>query len=110
MRLRIVQSYESDFTLVPEAKAALFEQLKAAAFLAQVCQQSGFDQVDFTGLLFQPVPYTSATPRGMPAEFEPYHESPDHILINVPPPFMFKAKIFQPSRLCAIYRRIDTNS
>lgn len=26
-------------------------------------------------------------------------------IINVPPVFMFQAKIFQPPRLCAIYKR-----
>ncbi|WP_346292599.1 hypothetical protein [Sphaerothrix gracilis] len=108
VRLKIVQNYDSRFTLAPDAKTALFELLQDASFLKQVCQQAGFNQIEFTGLLFQPIPYTEATPKGMPAEFEPYHESPDHVLINVPPPFMFKAKIFQPSRLCAIYRRVET--
>jgi len=49
---------------------------------------------------------STATPKGMPAEFEKYHESDDHVIINVPPNFMFKAKIFKPSRLCAIYRKV----
>ena len=42
----------------------------------------------------------------MPKEFEIYHRSTDHLIINVPPNFMFQAKIFKPSRLCAIYRKL----
>jgi hypothetical protein len=42
----------------------------------------------------------------MPPEFEQYHDSPHHAIINVPPNFMFKAKVFKPSRLCAVYRKI----
>ncbi|MGP1373352.1 MAG: hypothetical protein ACTS3T_11030 [Almyronema sp.] len=108
VRLKIVQHYDSSFTLAPEARATLFELLREPSFLKQISQQAGFEQVEFTELLFQPIPYTEATPKGMPAEFEPYHQSADHALVNVPPPFMFKAKIFKPSRLCAIYRRVET--
>jgi hypothetical protein len=63
-------------------------------------------QVEFTGLLFQPVPYSQSTPKGMPAEFEQYYASTAHAIINVPPNFMFKAKVFKPSRLCAVYRKV----
>lgn len=31
----------------------------------------------------------------------------EYVIINVPPVFMFQAKVFQPPRLCAIYRRTD---
>ncbi|MGB3757949.1 MAG: hypothetical protein WBA07_16475 [Rivularia sp. (in: cyanobacteria)] len=105
MALKIIQSFDSNFTLEPEAKAALFELLTNESFLKQVCQQSKCEQVEFTELLFQPVPYSSATPKGMPAEFEKYHESEEYAILNVPPNFMFKAKIFKPSRLCAIYKK-----
>ncbi|MEB3219602.1 MAG: hypothetical protein VKN72_25665 [Nostocales cyanobacterium 94392] len=107
MALKIIQSFDSNFTLEPQAKATLFELLTNESFLKQVCQQSKCEQVQFTELLFQPVPYSSATPKGMPAEFEKYHESEEYIILNVPPNFMFKAKIFKPSRLCAIYKKID---
>ncbi len=106
MALKIIQSFDSNFTLEPQAKATLFELLTNESFLKQVCQQSNCEQVEFTELLFQPVPYSSATPKGMPAEFEKYHESGDYAILNVPPNFMFKAKIFKPSRLCAIYKKI----
>jgi hypothetical protein len=42
----------------------------------------------------------------MPAEYEQYLDDPTYAIINVPPNFMFKAKIFKPSRLCAIYKTI----
>lgn len=106
MSLKIIENFDSSFTLEPEAKETLFALLKNEAFLQQVAEQVKCQQVEFTELLFQPVPYSTATPKGMPAEFEPYYESAEHPIINVPPNFMFKAKIFKPSRLCAIYRKI----
>ena len=103
MPLRIIEHFDSSFTLAPEAKATLFSLLTSEAFIQQICQQMQFE-IEFTELLFQPVPYSAATPKGMPAEFEKYHESDEYVIINVPPNFMFKAKIFKPSRLCAVYR------
>ena len=106
MPLKIIDSFDSNFTLEPTAKATLFDLLKGEALIEQLTAQAKCEQVEFTELLFQPVPYSTATPKGMPAEFEQYHESDDYIIINVPPNFMFKAKIFKPSRLCAIYRKV----
>lgn len=107
MGLKIIDHFDSSFTLQPEAKAALVALLTGEAFLQQVAQQVHWSQIEFTELLFQPVPYSTATPKGMPAEFEQFHTSEDHLIINVPPNFMFQAKIFQPSRLCAVYRRVN---
>lgn len=106
MSLKIVENFDGRFTLDPDAKARLFTFLKSEAFLTQICQQLKAENIEFTELLFQPVPYSTGTPKGMPPEFEKYHESAEHAIINVPPNFMFQAKIFQPSRLCAIYRKI----
>jgi hypothetical protein len=106
MPFKIVQNFDSSFTLEPQAKESLFNLLTNEAFLKQVCQQLNCEKVEFTKLLFQPVPYSLTTPKGMPAEFEKYHESNEYAIINVPPNFMFNAKIFKPSRLCAIYRKI----
>eukprot|EP00283_Hemiselmis_rufescens_P005820 CAMPEP_0173424276 /NCGR_PEP_ID=MMETSP1357-20121228/4213_1 /TAXON_ID=77926 /ORGANISM="Hemiselmis rufescens, Strain PCC563" /LENGTH=139 /DNA_ID=CAMNT_0014387465 /DNA_START=1 /DNA_END=420 /DNA_ORIENTATION=- len=58
---------------------------------------------EFTGKLFQPVPYSVATPHGMPSDCEQYFLNPDYAIINVPPQIMFEAKCFKPSRLCAVY-------
>lgn len=104
MGIKIVESFESHFTLEPGAKAILFDCLTCESFLNQVAEQLRCQRVEFTELLFQPVPYSPETPKGMPAEFEQYYGSSDYALINVPPNFMFQAKIFKPSRLCAIYR------
>jgi hypothetical protein len=41
----------------------------------------------------------------MNRDFEPYYKSEEHLIVNVPANFMFQAKISQPSRLCAIYRK-----
>jgi hypothetical protein len=106
MPLKIIDHYDSSFTLEPETKANLFTMLHSEAFLSQIAQQSQCSKVEFTELVFQPIPYTISTPKGMPQEFEPYYNSADHAIINVPPNFMFKAKVFKPSRLCAVYRKI----
>lgn len=106
MRLKIVDNFDGNFTLEPNAKETLFELLKNENFLYQIKEQLQAEKVKFTELLFQPVPYSQQTPKGMPAEFEPYHNSDNYVIINVPPNFMFKAKIFNPSRLCAIYRKL----
>jgi hypothetical protein len=105
-RLKIVNSFDSSFVLDPEARNNLFSLLASESFLNQVAGQIQGQKVEFTELLFQPVPYSAATPKGMPAEFEQYHESDDYLIINVPPSLMFQAKIFNPSRLCAIYRKV----
>ena len=108
MGLKIIESFDANFTLTPESKETLFNLLKNPEFLQQISQQLSdrVISIEFTELLFQPVPYSTQTPKGMPAEFEKYHHSDEHLIINVPPNFMFKAKIFKPSRLCAIYRLI----
>lgn len=106
MRLKIIENFDSSFTLNPEAKAQLFTLLTSEIFLNQISQQRDNSPLEFTELLFQPVPYSPQTPKGMPAEFQAYHESNDYIIVNVPPNFMFQAKIFKPSRLCAIYRKL----
>ncbi len=106
MGIRIIDSFDGSFTLEPAAQAILFERLKSEAFLQQVAELLQCPQVQFTGLLFQPVPYSQSTPKGMPAEFEKYYASRDYAIINVPPNFMFKAAIFKASRLCAIYQKV----
>ncbi|WGV27920.1 hypothetical protein [Halotia branconii] len=107
MPLKIVQNFDSSFTLEPQAQTILFQLLTGESFLQQICQQLQCEKVEFTELLFQPVPYSLTTPKGMPAEFEKYHKSDQYAIINVPPNFMFSAKIFRPSRLCTIFRKVS---
>src|SRR4028118_277399 len=104
MGLKIIESYDSSFVLEPEAKTALFGLLTGASFVQQVAVQLQCSRMEFAEVLFHPDPHSSETPKGMPAEFEKYHESSDFAIVNVPPNFMFQAKIFKPSRLCAVYR------
>ena len=106
-RLKIVDNFDSSFVLDPEARDNLFSLLNQENFKKQVAQQVQCSIVEFTELLFQPIPYTTATPKGMPAEFEQYHSNENYLIINIPPNFMFSAKIFKPSRLCAIYRKVS---
>ncbi len=107
MGLKIVQNFGGSFTLNPEAKSVLFELLNSPEFVHQVAETAHCHHIEFTELMFQPVPYSEQTPKGMPREFEPYHESEDYLIINVPPNFMFKAKIFNPSRICVVYRKLS---
>lgn len=74
--------------------------------VAKECSLAEGIELNFTEMLFQPVPWSATTRKGMPAEIEVYHDDPDYTIINVPPNFMFTAKIFKPSRLCAIFKRI----
>jgi hypothetical protein len=107
MKIKVIENFDGSFTLDPQVKTILFSLLTGEKFLQQVAEQANCQTVTFTEILFQPVPYSPGTPKGMPAEFEHYHQSPEHLIINVPPNFMFAAKIFQPSRLCAIYQKIS---
>jgi hypothetical protein len=106
MKIKVIENFDGSFTLEPEVEAILFGLLTGEKFLQQVSDQAKGETVTFTEILFQPVPYSPGTPKGMPAELEQYHQSPAHLIINVPPNFMFAAKIFQPSRLCAIYQKV----
>ena len=107
MKIKVIDNFDGSFILDPEVQAILFDLLSSEKFLQQVAEQANCQSVIFINRIFQPVPYSSGTPKGMPAEFEEYHQSPVHLIINVPPNFMFAAKIFKPSRLCAIYRKVD---
>ncbi|MEM9212813.1 MAG: hypothetical protein AAGD25_00420 [Cyanobacteria bacterium P01_F01_bin.150] len=108
--LKIVESFDRAFVLEPESKDILYGLLMEASFCQYICQQKGCDRVEFTTLLFQPAPYTVNETKGMPCEYEQYYESPDYVIINVPPHFMFEAKIFKPNRLCAIYQIVKQES
>lgn len=55
------------------------------------------------GKLFQPVPYSPGTPHGMPPQFEVFYQNPQYAICHVPPPVMFKARVFTPPRLCAVF-------
>jgi hypothetical protein len=110
MVLKIVRDYDPSFTLTRESETVLFDLLSNGAFIEHISRQLQGIKLEFTDLIFQPVPYSQNTPKGMPAAFEPYYNCDRHVIINVPPNIMFQAKIFQPNRLCAIYRRLDVAS
>ncbi|KAH7437947.1 hypothetical protein KP509_05G097000 [Ceratopteris richardii] len=115
MGLKVVHTYDSSFELMPECEASLQRLLSSDAFRRQVAEQvseesnekSGIE-FQFTGKLFQPVPWSVTTRHGMPQEFEVYLNNPEYAIINVPPNFMFQAKVFKPSRLCAIFKKTAT--
>eukprot|EP00898_Chlorokybus_atmophyticus_P004649 jgi/Chlat1/5185/Chrsp33S05167 len=110
MGIRAVENFDSTFELQEENKQILVGLLSSSTFCDQVALQPGAPQdakLEFSGNLFQPVPWSPQTKHGMPQEYESYFFDKDnYVVINVPPNFMFKAKVFKPSRLCAIYRRV----
>ncbi|GMH32814.1 hypothetical protein BSKO_00648 [Bryopsis sp. KO-2023] len=110
MGIRAVENFDSSFELEDESEATLLTLLRSDIFANQVCDQCGLAEgtkLEFSGKIFQPVPWSPTTPRGMPTEFEKYQDDPNYTVINVPPNFMFQAKIFRPSRLCAIYKTVS---
>ena len=59
----------------------------------QVVQETGQldgTELTFTGMLFQPVPWSLNTKKGMPADYESYAADSDYVIINTPPNFMFQ--------------------
>ncbi|MEL6439279.1 MAG: hypothetical protein AAFQ80_08520 [Cyanobacteria bacterium J06621_8] len=108
MGLKIVKNFDTSFALDAQAQEMLFSLLSNETFTSQISQKLHETELEFTELIFKPVPYSQHTPKGMPPEFEKYHNCGEHIIINVPPNFMFQAKIFKPSRLCAIYRKVNS--
>ena len=109
MGLKAVETFNASFELQPEAKSTLHQLLSTQAFCKQVVKECRLEQdseVKFSGQLFQPVPWSITSKKGMPPEFEQYSDNPKFTIINIPPNFMFQAKVFKPSRLCAIYERL----
>jgi len=89
--------------LTPD-KTNIIQFIKKEFFLQQVSEKQG-GKLEFSDLLFQPVPYSEGTPKRMPPEFEQYYYSDEYVIVNVPLKFMFKAKMFNPSRFWAVYQK-----
>eukprot|EP01018_Ginkgo_biloba_P033167 Gb_00634 [translate_table: standard] len=69
MGLKLVESYDGSFQLEPQSEQILRILLSSEIFCNQITQQSGLDadsSFEFTGELFQPVPWSAATKHGMP--------------------------------------------
>ncbi|KAG5177833.1 hypothetical protein JKP88DRAFT_202156 [Tribonema minus] len=105
MGIKAVRDYDSSFTLSEECTALLTAYLQHPDMAKEVCKQFDLTSAEYVdGEIFQPVPYSPNTPHGMPLAFERYLNHDDYVIANVPPVVMFKAKIFKPSRLCAVFR------
>jgi len=104
--LKLTESFDAGLPLDDERREALFSRLSDPGFCAQVSLETtrATKAVELTGKVFTPVPWSPATPRGMPAEYEELAEDTDnYIVINVPPTLPFKANVLG-KRVCAIYR------
>jgi hypothetical protein len=67
--------------LTPD-KTNIIQFIKKEKFLQQVSEKQGA-KLEFSELLFQPVPYSEGTPKGMPPEFEQYYYSDEYVIVNV---------------------------
>lgn len=109
MGIRAVESFDATFQLTPESDQLLRSMLSSESFIKSVARDCALGEdamVEFSGEIFQPVPWSQTTKHGMLPEFEKYHhDKENYVIINVPPQIMFKAKIFKPSRLCAIFKK-----
>eukprot|EP00903_Cladosiphon_okamuranus_P011341 g10690.t1 len=105
MAIRAVENFNADFDLEEKTAARLDGYLRHEDMLAEVCKQFECESAEYIGEIFQPVPYSQATPQGMPADIEEkYFLNEQYGIANIPPVVMFNAKIFKPSRLCAVYK------
>ena len=81
--LKIRDTYDSKFELNSASEKSLRDLLSSATFQQQVSRETGQPagtQVSFTGMLFQPVPWSPNTKLGMPQEFEKYKADPGRSL------------------------------
>ena len=106
VELRIINNFDTSFSLDPESQRVLFGLLENDGFLGQVAGQIEAQKVEFTGILFQPMPQMSGAPRNMSPEVQEYFTSNDYAIVNIPPAFLFKARISNPTKLCAIFHRL----
>ena len=67
MKIKVIENFDGGFTLDPQVEAILFSLLTGEKFSQQVAEQANSQTVTFTEILFQPVPYSPGTPKGMPA-------------------------------------------
>lgn len=77
--------------------------LSGRQMLNKVASEARVTSVRYVDVIFEPKPYSEDMPRGVPADLETYLDSESHVVVNVPPLVMFKAKCFKPSKLCAVY-------
>ncbi|CBJ26188.1 conserved unknown protein [Ectocarpus siliculosus] len=105
MAIRAVESFNADFELEEKTAATLDGYLRHKDMIAEVCKQFDCESAEYVGEIFQPVPYSQATPQGMPKDIEEkFFLNEQYGIANIPPVVMFNAKIFKPSRLCAVYK------
>lgn len=108
MAFKAINKCHSKVRLESHTKELLFGLLRSRDFISTISQQLNVESIEFTELLFERLSCSQNYPKGMPVELERYYHSPDYIIIDVPPNFMFKANISQPTSLCAIYRKIQS--
>jgi len=85
MGIKGVDSYDHSLDLSLEVEKALGEFMNHQGMKAEVNKNCRSSSCEFTGLYFQPVPYSSSSPHGMPRELEKYYRDPDYGIVNIPP-------------------------
>jgi hypothetical protein len=105
-KLKLIESFDANLPLDDEKREALFLRLSDPGFCAQVSLETtkATKAVEFANMVFTPVPYSTATPKGMPPGFEVFaNDTENYVVINVPPTLTFKANVLG-KRVCAIYK------
>ncbi|CEM35912.1 unnamed protein product [Vitrella brassicaformis CCMP3155] len=102
--LRGLQQIDATLRLKEGVQEVLTDLLSQEKMTSEVCQVTTAESAEFTGLLFEPQPYSISTRHGMPQEMEHYHFDPSYAIVTVPATIMFKAKCLSPSRLCAVFK------
>mmetsp|Transcript_11129 Transcript_11129/g.13757 ORF Transcript_11129/g.13757 Transcript_11129/m.13757 type:complete len:185 (+) Transcript_11129:3-557(+) len=110
-KIKNFATVSGEVQLVQEVEEALTAYLTKSKMLRKVAAEAKCEgTAQYTGLLFEPKPYSVETPHGCPSELETYLEDSRYIIVNIPPVVMFKAKCFKPSKLCAIYKLEHTRN
>lgn len=107
-RVKLTESFDAHLHLDDQQRDALFAALSDPSFCARVSLEAtgARKAVAFDDKIFEPVPWSPATKKGMPPEYEAFAEDKEnYIVINVPAPVTFKANVLG-KRCCAIYRII----
>ena len=81
------------FDLIMRCIQGWLSRMRDHSYSPQVLEETGQPEgtdLAFTGVLFQPVPWSIHTKKGMPVEYEKYASDSDYVIINTPPNFMFQ--------------------
>lgn len=97
-------SQDGEVELSPSTEHNLLHLLRHADMESEVARGVLASKARYAGIIFAPVPYSDETKYGMPRDIQKkYWLKEEYTVINIPSVTLFKAKIFDPPHLCAVY-------